>query len=98
MTDRQTDGRATAYSEVTFAIIGVIWGDWGHPSSSTMSPFDTAHTTYCSLFTETMHLPSTVFDDIDSYLSKVASFSYQRAFGAFGYHSGISPISSASEN
>jgi len=34
----------------------VIWGDWGHSRSPTMSPIDTMDMICYSPFTETMHL------------------------------------------
>ena len=41
---------------------GVLWGGYGHPRSSAVSPFDRAHTISYSSFIETMRLSCTVFE------------------------------------
>jgi len=42
--------------------IEVIWSDWGHSRSFSMSSFDRAHTTSYSSFIETMSSSCTVFE------------------------------------
>jgi len=42
--------------------MGVIWGNWDHPRSLAMSPFDRAHTASYSSFVEIVRLSSTVFE------------------------------------
>jgi len=47
----------------------VIWADWNHSRSSAISPFDRAHITFYSPFTETV-CPSCTVWDVVSYSSK----------------------------
>jgi len=63
----------------------------GHSRSSTMSPFDRAHTTSYSTLIETMRLSILYhFRDIASYLSKVGDFDPPHLHLAPPY--GVTPV------